>query len=224
MPASAKRDCTFPLPSRLHVVRKIRNEMPELSGEEFLKIRARNRALSKIMTETRVGEVDGISFDLRHKQINPDEWKMDDILGGDEGLPPKRPTTLPFIWFPWHGKFDLNQLKADVLEEFREVKEYAKNAPPTPREVFGNITDAEYAEYLKEEKKQRRIPAKTWMIDELNSRTPDAIVSPGDSIRMHRAVMNIESEDEFIPLHDRAFIHLCVKQTRLDCAMYSAHQ
>jgi len=65
--------------------------MPDdLSDKEFITIYRRNRALSKIMSEARVGEVDGISFDLRHKQINPDEWKMDDILGGDDGRTPTR--------------------------------------------------------------------------------------------------------------------------------------
>lgn len=187
--------------------------MPELSDEEFIKIRRRNRALSKIMSETRVGEVDGISFDLRHKQINPDEWKMDDILGGDDGRIPTRTNRLPFIWFPWYGKFDLEQLKANVLHEFLEIKEYAKNGPPTPREVFGDITDGEYANYLKEEKEWRRAPHKTWKRDEIKSRTPDAIINRGDSITTHHAVMNIESEDQFIPIHDRAFIHLFVKVT-----------
>lgn len=186
--------------------------MPELSDEEFSKIYARNRALSKIMSETRVGEVDGISFDLRHKQINPGEWTMDHLLGGDDGRPPTRTERLPFIWFPWYGKFDLNQLRVDILGEFRAAKEYAENGPPTPREVYGNITDAEYADYLKEEKKQRRIPTKTWMKDEVKSRTPDAIVNPGDSIKTHHAVMNI-GDDEFVPIHDRAFIHLFIKIT-----------
>jgi hypothetical protein len=43
----------------------------ELSNDDFLKVRARNLALGKIMHETCVGEVDEIRFDLRHKEINP---------------------------------------------------------------------------------------------------------------------------------------------------------
>ena len=48
---------------------------------------------------------------------------------------------MPFIWFPWYGKFDLEKLKADVLQEFLEIEEYAENEPPTSREDFGGITD-----------------------------------------------------------------------------------
>ena len=187
--------------------------MLELSDKEFFKVRTRNRALSNIMSETRVGVVEGISFDLRHKQINPEEWIMQDLLGGDDGRPPTRSKFLPFLWFPWYGKFDLDKLKADTLEEFQAEKEYAKNAPPTPREAFGNITDAEYVESLKEEKKSRRASRKDWMKRELNSRTPDAIVMPGDSVEMHHAVTNLEDDDEFVPLQDRAFIHLFIKIT-----------
>jgi hypothetical protein len=208
-----KRGCAFLWPFVFRLRSRCGAAMSELSHEQFIRLYKRNRALSEIMSETRVGEVDGINFDLRHKEINSAEWKMDHVLGGDDGLPPRRPTTLAFIWFPWYGKFDPNQLKVDVLKEFREAKEYAKNGPPTPREVFGNISDAEYTEYLKEEKKRRRIPKKTWMMDELKSRTPDAIVSPGDSIKIHHSIMNIESADQFIPIHDRAFIHLFVKIT-----------
>ena len=182
----------------------------ELSDEDFLRLRARNHALGKIMHETRVGEVEGIRFDLRHREINPDEWTMDH-LGGADGYSPRRTSTLPFIWFPWYGKFDLNQLETEVLEEFRLAKEYEKNAPPTPREVYGNITHVKYAEYLREENKKRRI-TKTWIKDELALRTPDAIVNAGDCVRIHRAVMNIE-DDEFVPMHDKAELHLFVRIT-----------
>jgi hypothetical protein len=46
------------------------------------------------------------------------------------------------------------------LDELREAKKYAENGEPTPREVFDDITDAEWVEH------------------ELKSRTPDAIVNP----------------------------------------------
>jgi hypothetical protein len=186
--------------------------MPNLSKEEeeFSKLYARNRALGKIAHETRFGEVDGISFDLQHPEISPDEWTMDHLGGHDDLHPPRRTETLPFLWFPWYGKFDLRQVKADVLEEFRAAKEYAKNGPPTPREVYGNITDAEYADSVKAEKKQRRIPTKTWMKDELKSRTPDAIVNAGDCVRTLRAVKYI-GENQFIHVHDNVEIHLFVQ-------------
>jgi hypothetical protein len=183
--------------------------MLEFNKENFLKLRARNLALGKIAHETRFGEVEGISFDLRHSEIDPDEWVMDHLGGYDDLQTPRRTETLPFLWFPWYGTFDLDKVKAEVLAEFRAVKEYAKNGPPTPREVYGHITDAEYENFLREEKKQRGIP-KTWMKDELCSRIPDAIVNQGDCVKSHRVVKYI-SEDQFIHAHDGAEIHLHVE-------------
>ena len=98
------------------------------------------------------------------------------------------------------------------------AKEYEKNALPTPHEVYGNVTDVKYAEYLRKEKK-RRI-AKTWIKDELELRTPDAIVNAGDCIRAHRAIMNME-DNEFVPLHDKAEIHLFVGITN-ETGLYKA--
>jgi hypothetical protein len=182
----------------------------KLSDEDFLRLRARNRALGKIMHETRFGEVEGIRFDLRHTEINPDEWVMEH-LGCDDGYPPQRTSTLPFIWFPWYGKFDLNQLKAELVEEFRLVKEYEKNAPPPPRKIYGNVTDVQYAEYVRQEKRRRRV-TKRWIKNEIEIRTPDAIVNPGDCIRVHQVIMNLR-DNEFLPLHDRAEINLFVRIT-----------
>lgn len=107
----------------------------EFNEEGFLKLYARNRALGTIAYETRLGEVEGISFDLRHSGIDPDEWVMDHLGGYDELRPPRRTETLPFLWFPWYGEFDLNKVKAEVVEEFREAKEYAKSGSPAPREA-----------------------------------------------------------------------------------------
>jgi hypothetical protein len=45
--------------------------------------------------------------------------------------------------------------------------------------------------------------------EELELRTLDAVVNAGDCIRIHRVIMNIE-DDEFVPLYDRAEIHLFV--------------
>jgi hypothetical protein len=44
------------------------------------------------------------------------------------------------------------------------------------------------------------------MKDELKSRTPDAIVNPGDCVRTHRAVKYV-GENHFIHTHDSAEIH-----------------
>lgn len=121
----------------------------EMTDNDFLKLRARNRALAKIINQTRFGEVEGISFDFRHKEIDPEEWTMD-FLGGTKGYAPRRINTLPFIWFPWHGKFDPEQLKAEVTKECEALNEF--NARPLSREPFGNITDDEYRKHLREHK------------------------------------------------------------------------
>jgi hypothetical protein len=191
--------------------------LPEQSPAEFDKERARNRAITQIMGETRVGEVDGIYFDLRHEQINPEEWVMEDDLGTEHAsYAIRRRETLPFIWFPWYGQFDLKQVKAEVSQDFIEIKEYAKNGPPLPRGAYGKITDAEYENLVKKEKEERVVPNKTWIKEEIVSRTPDAVVTSGDRIETHHVIINLEGDDEFIPIQDRAFVHLFVKITRRD--------
>jgi hypothetical protein len=176
----------------------------ELSDEDFLKLRARNLALGKIMHETRFGEVEGISFDLRHCQINRDEWRMDHF-GGVDRFPPRRTPTLPLIWFPWYGKFDPDRLKADVTAEFKVDSETP--APPLPREAFA--TDTDYASYLKRHKKIKPL-GKSWIREEIADRTPDAIVSVGDRIGIHQ-VIKYRIDEEFAHPHDRDEIHLFVK-------------
>jgi hypothetical protein len=85
--------------------------------------------------------------------------------------------------------------------------------------MCGNITDVKYAEYLREEKRKRRV-TKSWIKNELELRTPDAIVNAGDCVRMHRAIMNIE-DNEFVPLHNKAEIHLFVRNTERDWIIQS---
>jgi hypothetical protein len=191
----------------------------ELSDDEFFKVYARNRALGKIMNETRVGEVDGIRFNLRHSKINPDEWGMD-LLGGDDGNPPRRSDLLPFIWFPWYGEFSLDKVKAEVAAEYQETRE----SEPQPREVFQDIADTEYEKHVKEHNKQRRIP-KSWIKEEVKLRTPDTIVSFGDCITTDRVVMNIYG-DELDPLHDRELksIYLLKSSPKLVNAIFLKNQ
>ena len=184
----------------------------ELSDEEFLIEYKRNRALSKISHETRVGEVDGISFDLRHEDINPEDWTMD-ILGGDYGwTEPHRRPTLPFIWFPWYGDFDLTKVKHEVLTEFREANERPRR--PLPREVFDNISDTEYQAYLKRDMwKDKKLP-KSWIRDEIKSRTPDAVAKAGDYLSVDRFEIKVIDGDNFAWLRDRAEVLLFVRLSR----------
>jgi hypothetical protein len=182
---------------------------PLVPDEKSPEVYGRNLALSEISFETRWGEVEGVRFDLRHPQIDPSEWVMDHIGGCHCLDAPRRTETLPFLWFPWYGKFDLAKTKAEVLEEFLAAKEYAENGPPAPRESYGNISDAEYAEIVTNERKQRRIP-KTWMKDELKARTPDAIVNPEDCVRTYKAVKYL-GHNKFVHAHDNSVIHLFIQ-------------
>lgn len=174
--------------------------MSKQSDQEFLLEYERNRALSTISYETRVGEVDGIRFDLRHKDINPKEWTMD-ILGGDYGwTEPHRRPTLPFIWFPWYGEFDLSKVKDEVLMEFKEGN--GRPRRPLPREAFDNISDTEYQGYLEGDVwKEKKLP-KSWIREEINSRTPDAIVQAGDYISVDRVETKIINDDNFAWMDD----------------------
>jgi hypothetical protein len=183
----------------------------KLSDDEFLKLRARNLALGEIMHNTRFGECEDIRFDLRHSEINPSEWIMDH-LGGDDGRrPPYQPANLPFIWFPWYGKFDPDSMRAQVTQEFSD---YENGWSPTPREVFGNITDDAYENIIQAERKakEEEPPLEQLINEEIARRTPEATAKPGDLISIHRVIKYINTEDKFPSIYDRVgSIHVFVK-------------
>jgi hypothetical protein len=203
-PAIRKRGLHLPVALASNGAREV-CAVPELSDQKFILEYKRNRALSTISHETRVGEVDGIHFDLRHEDINPKEWTMD-VLGGDYGWgEPRRRPTLPFIWFPWYGEFDLSKVKNAVLEEFRAANERPRR--PLPRELFDNISDTDYQAYLGSDTwKGEKLP-KSWIRDEIKDRTPDAIVQSGDYISVDRVEMKLINY-EFAFLADRAEVLL----------------
>ena len=180
--------------------------MSELDKEQFLKLRSRNLALGQIV-KTRVGEVEGVKFDLRHSKIDPDEWTMDH-LGFFDGYPPSRSLTLPFIWFHWYGKFDKAQLREDVKQDCKDLNRYNMN-PSVPREAFGPGGDDEYKKYLSDVERAKPLGA-TWIKQTVSSRTPEASVNQGDEISLSRVEMLV-SDDDFLPLHDRAEIRVYVK-------------
>ena len=53
----------------------------------------------------RHGEIGGINIDLRHENLDPDDWTTDTLGLGDDGLKRKNAVG-PFIWFPWFGPFE----------------------------------------------------------------------------------------------------------------------
>ena len=180
--------------------------------DAFRKLYARrNRALAQIMHNTRFGEVDGISFDLRHDDINRDEWEMNSLGFFNGVIPPHRDEELPFIWFPWYGKFDPELLRAEVVKEkYKAYKEYRKKE--IPHEVFDNVTDEEHETLLESDHKF----VEQLVRREIAGRTPDAIVNPGDCISIHNIQMRVYDDDKFIPIEDRAEIQVFVKITNVN--------
>ena len=161
------------------------------------------------MHNTRFGEVEGISFDLRHGDISPDEWAMNHLGFFDPLFPPHRDEELPFIWFPWYGKFDPDLLRAEVVKEkYKDFEEYRKD--DTPSEVF--ITDEEYKASIEAEHKfiEQQIRFK------IAGLTPEAIVNPGNCISIHNIQKRVYDDDKFIPIEDRAEIQVFVKITNVN--------
>lgn len=89
-------------------------------------------ALRRISHITRYGTIDGVTFDLRHDELDPSQWGMSIIAS--EGKYREKWDGQPFIWFPWYGVFDKDALKKELLESVpppknqrqleRKIKEY----------------------------------------------------------------------------------------------------
>lgn len=87
--------------------------MAEAVDEDKVELQ-RYMALREISHITRHGTVDGITFDLRHDELDPRQWGMSIIA--DEGKHRMRWGGQPFIWFPWYGVFDKVALKKELIE------------------------------------------------------------------------------------------------------------
>ena len=74
----------------------------------------RYMALREISHITRYGTVDGVTFDLRHDELDPRHWGMSIIA--NEGKYREKWHDQPFIWFPWYGVFDKDALKKELIE------------------------------------------------------------------------------------------------------------
>ena len=188
-----------------------------MSDEEFIKLRARNHALSEIIYVTRVGEVEGIRFDLRHPDIDPKDWEMEH-LGITDRLEPRRRRGIPFIWFPWFEQLDLEKLKREVAAEAHAEKD---RAPIIPREAHGNVSDAEYEKIVKRLKKtQSKFSVTECMRREMKDRTPEAVVAAGDLIGV-RKILSYVSDDVFRPDSERGIKFVFVRITRKNGDMIS---
>jgi hypothetical protein len=80
----------------------------------------RYMALRRIFGWERHGVVDGVEFDLRHELIDPKDWHTW-VLGIDASV--LRSSHEPFIWFPWSGVFDREQLRAELVADSEKRSE-----------------------------------------------------------------------------------------------------
>ena len=76
------------------------------------------QALVKIHRD-RHGQVDGVSFDFRHTDLDPDEW-WSDAYSGLANEFRMRPSFWPFLWFPWFGEFSPAQVDESIDRELSE--------------------------------------------------------------------------------------------------------
>jgi hypothetical protein len=75
-------------------------------------------ALHKICEVDRYGAFEGVEFDLRHELLDPAEWHTWADIGSTWGeLPYGRTVGIPYLWFPWYGKFDKLKVSQDINEE-----------------------------------------------------------------------------------------------------------
>lgn len=156
---------------------------------DFDKLRQRNQALARITQITRHGTVDGVHFDLCRDELSPDEWVMEP-LGASVGERPRRPLRLPFIWFPWFGIFDPAVLENEVKHEFD-----ARN-----KDTAVWLAEQKLKGEIEEYDKPKKLP-KAWIKSEIKTRTPDAIVLPGDTI-VARNMEIVRGDESFLHKHD----------------------
>jgi len=137
----------------------------------------RLEALYAISFRTRCGAVEGVEFDFRHELLDPTEWQMRDAIGtGNGDYAYGRRPGLPFVWFPWYGEFNKDDLQKEIDDYFKAESAHTTNVNGEPRKPKSK------AEYRREF-------------------TPDCIVCSGDKLVIdYVKIANID--DEFSHLHD----------------------
>jgi hypothetical protein len=118
-PPSSKRDRTLPSPSANRV--RARGVVTGKLDDGL------TQALVKIHRD-RHGQVDGVSFDFRHTDLDPDEWWMDAYSGLANEFR-MRPSFWPFLWFPWFGEFSPAQVDESIDRELSEHPSPERSEP-----------------------------------------------------------------------------------------------
>ena len=141
------------------------------------KQRSHFAALSRIFTVDRCGTVGGVEFDLRDDLLDPAEWQPPVV-----GLPPgvRSPDSEgPFIWFPWFGEFDKEEVRRGGLAWVARTVEFSGSANTL-------VTQPERKQLLDQH---------------IRLHTPDCIVRAGDKIII-RKIDCRKSVGEFEHPHD----------------------
>src|SRR5271166_547989 len=113
----------------------------------------RRMALEQICAVDQYGVLEGVEFDLRHELLDPSEWRTEARFGREWAeYRVRRSPDLPFIWFPWYGKFNQDELLQEAEKSFPQ---------------FHGLSKAEIAKY------------KTRFLRDF---TPECLVNLGDKI------------------------------------------
>lgn len=66
--------------------------------------------INKIITDDSHGAIEGVEFDLRHEELDPDQWGILYFLEDVMHLPNEIYDGVLYnqhaVWFPWFGQFD----------------------------------------------------------------------------------------------------------------------
>lgn len=108
-------------------------KMAEADDQDEVELQ-RYLALREISHITRYGTVDGVTFDLRHDELDPRQWGMSIIA--NEGKYREKWDDQPFIWFPWYGYFSKDVLQKQWIDgapvsmsKRRLTRELKENTP-----------------------------------------------------------------------------------------------
>jgi hypothetical protein len=76
--------------------------------------------LNRLLDNECCGNIDGVEFDLRHENLDQDQWSMSEVLGDILYLPNEIDngtiSNRNAVWFPWFGQFNATILRAEVTK------------------------------------------------------------------------------------------------------------
>lgn len=92
--------------------------------------------LYRICHVDRHGAVEGVEFDFRHEDLDPEQWGMPTI---GSALSYAYRLDQPYIWFPWYGKFDAQAVRRDIKAD---VAKFGTSKRPIKKLLLDLTPDA----------------------------------------------------------------------------------